>query len=314
MPIRTCVRFVALALAIAPGVMAQAPILLTHSWTVGAPRSYSMELDVSLTQSVVGTDQVMRSEQRVRWAFDLEPFGIEDSGQVQLELRTTSLRMEMETSNAPDPVVFDSADGPYAATVGQALRENPLSIRIHPTGEVLGVAGGDALRSAIIEESSDDGPNIAIGRFLLAFFRDADIARTYEHMFGILPNVPTNIGDTWQNTDSRESPGAGTMEFENTWRLDSAAGDPVPTLAVVRASADVSLIPAAGAPEGLVFELQSGLQNSRLTYDISGGLISKSLTESTTLMQITQEAAGRTMQIEASTELSMALVSDSQSR
>ncbi|MDX1362660.1 DUF6263 family protein [Arenibacter latericius] len=133
-----------------------------------------------------------------------------------LNLRmTSSIEGELMNIKAKEVVVGD-----MQSKIFNTILENPVTLTLAKTGDILNVQGGDSLVSKMATASGlkDEFALNLMKKSLRKEFGSEALSNSYKQMTYIYPNKKVQVSDTWENTYS------GKLKTATTWTLKGISG------------------------------------------------------------------------------------------
>jgi hypothetical protein len=135
-------------------------------------------------------------------SYGWEVLAVDEKGTATIRVTTEWMYIKISANSGEFVVEYDSACGddqadppltPWAATVGHSF-----TMKVLPTGRVIGIEGADALRKAAMDTlPEDEAMRAEIAGFVERAFSDENLARVMEDFMDFRPDAPVAVGDTW---------------------------------------------------------------------------------------------------------------------
>ncbi|HBS28864.1 MAG TPA: hypothetical protein DEB06_05315 [Phycisphaerales bacterium] len=123
--------------------------------------------------------------------------------------------------HADDPHASDPhADDPMTHAM-RAMVGRTITLTIAPDGRILDMRGVDALRAAVSEPLAGTEAR-TMRPDLRAFLSDDALRDQFEQAFRLMPAEPVAAGESWERSESRYFPMAGTVDARTRFRYEGA--------------------------------------------------------------------------------------------
>jgi hypothetical protein len=123
--------------------------------------------------------------------------------------------LECDYDSARDKEVPADLHGKIlAGLVGRSFH-----MRLGVQGEVLEVAGMKKLLEEIVEKISGAGADGPRAEAIAKNFSDSQMKQTVQLCYGVLPEMPVGVRETWESTAPLELPGMGAVRIRSVSRL-----------------------------------------------------------------------------------------------
>ncbi len=110
--------------------------------------------------------------------------------------------------------------GDIQSKIFNTILENPVTLLLSKTGDILNVKGGDSLVSKMAKVSglTDEFAINLMKKSLSKEFGSEALANSYKQMTFIYPNKTVQLNDSWENTYT------GKLKTHNKWTLNEING------------------------------------------------------------------------------------------
>lgn len=171
---------------------------------------------------------------------------------------TSSIQGELMNVKAKDVI-----EGDIQSQIFNSLLENPVSLVLAKTGDILNVKGGDSLvvKMAMASGVEDEFSLKMMKSNLEKEFGSDALSNNYKQMTFIYPLKDLQIGDSWENEYT------GKLIAKNKWTL----GEMNETEAEINGTAEVSM----HIEEPATTMQLTGIQNTEITTNLTSGFIQK---------------------------------------
>lgn len=230
--------------------------------------------DTKMTLSLMG--QEMKINQKMGYDITYEVQAVDDQGNAAIKAAFHSINMELEIGEVSGKIEYNSVSPAEAET--PAANGPSCRMVLSKTGKVREVEGMKEVKTRMMEVLESSGEQETIKEMMRMrfeeMFSDQKIVQMMGGVFGMFPDQPVGVGDSWSTTgitlkdmlktEMRFSGGAGDLDIkdmpiaeEHNWTLKERR-DGVAVLAVVSVAKPK---PEAGATE---------MEQSKPTLDLAG--------------------------------------------
>jgi hypothetical protein len=196
----------------------------------GEVYSYTMQSDVSTTQSMMGQEMTTGIKMNAKTHYDVTDV----QGDVySLNMFYDAMRMEMNTDmgamGGTQNIVIDSETAAETVTpdnpgaIFKAMTKVPFSITITKKGEVKSAEGFESMTEEMIAAMGEDMDAQSMAEAqanLTEQFNSDAVKAAIEQMASYFPENPVSIGESWNKTTSIKS-GQFTFNLDMKYTLQS---------------------------------------------------------------------------------------------
>ncbi|HVK97014.1 MAG TPA: DUF6263 family protein [Flavisolibacter sp.] len=232
--------------------------------TKGSTYTYSMLMDMNMSQKMMGQEMSMKNAIGFDYVFDV----INDSAGWKL-IDATISRITVDMDGGGMKVQYDT-DKPSQDTAGPmgmmtkmfgAMKGAKFSFTMNNEGKIGEVMGLKEMQQQMTSGLPNEMPEEGMNTFNQENFR-----QNIEQAFAVYPGKPVKVGDSWSKSMVINNQGM-EIKSENTYTLDKVSGD-VASIKVVSklGSADSAQINNAQIK-------MAGTSNGTMNFNIPSGMI-----------------------------------------
>ena len=231
----------------------------------GTAYAYSMNMDMTMNQKMMGQEMKMKNSIGFNYLFEV----LNDSaGWKTIDATISKITVDMDGGGM---TLHYDTDQPAKDTAGPmgmmskmfgAMKGAKFSFTMNDKGEIGEVRGlkemQEQMASGIPGEMTAEGMNS---------FNEENFRQNIQQAFAIYPGKPVKPGDSWTKSMTMNSQGM-QIKSDNTYTLEAVNGNNA-------AIKIVSTLSSAGSPEMNQAQISmAGTSEGKMNYDIPTGMIS----------------------------------------
>lgn len=137
-----------------------------------------------------------------------------------LEFSFKELSLHINSNTDGDLLVVNTSrsdNQDIQSKIYRSLLNYPIRMKLHPSGAILSVDGGNRLVQKLIDVAgiSDESLRLEMENGLMQDYSSEALAASYEPLTHFYPTAAVRIGESWENQYR------GNQPTENCWTLDS---------------------------------------------------------------------------------------------
>ncbi|WP_445382472.1 DUF6263 family protein [Robiginitalea sp. IMCC43444] len=137
-----------------------------------------------------------------------------------LEFSFKKLSLHIQSNTEGDLLVVNTSqpeNQDIQSKIYRSLLNHPIQMRLHPSGAILSVDGGNKLVQKLIKVAgiSDESLRLQMENGLMQDYSSEALAASYEPLTHFYPTAAVRVGESWENQFR------GNQPTENCWTLDS---------------------------------------------------------------------------------------------
>ncbi|QEC69036.1 hypothetical protein FRZ67_17605 [Panacibacter ginsenosidivorans] len=274
--------------------------VLKFNMAKGTKFEYSITMDMSMKQNVMGKDMDVKNKMLMGYTFEVNG----DSAGWKKVAATIS-RVAMDMNAAGMTVHFDTNE-PDTATISEqnpmamvgkvmgAMKGGQFGFTINENGEVGSVFGLQEMMQNMVSKANLPNAETMM-QSISKSFDEENFKQNMQQSFNVYPGKPVKTGESWNKTMTMKNSGMD-MKMENTYTLQSVTGDD----ALVKVVSKISSGGDTTGTMGMKMDM-SGTLDGDMHYNLPTGMPEKGNMD----MKMNMKMTGQGMEVPMDMDMKM---------